>query len=29
MITTKYRLYPNKPQTEKLDFALDICRQAY
>ncbi|PIN91608.1 transposase, partial [Candidatus Pacearchaeota archaeon CG10_big_fil_rev_8_21_14_0_10_35_13] len=29
MITTKCRLYPNKQQTEKLDFALDICRQAY
>ena len=29
MITYKYRLYPNKQQTEKLDFALDICRQAY
>jgi len=29
MITTKCRLYPNKHQTEKLDFALDICRQAY
>ena len=29
MITNKYRLYPNKQQTEKLEFALDICRQAY
>ena len=29
MITTKYRIYPNKNQTEKLEFALDIYRQAY
>src|SRR3989338_7452642 len=29
MITTKYRIYPNKNQTEKLEFALDNCRQAY
>ena len=29
MMSYKYRLYPNKQQTEKLDFALDICRQAY
>src|SRR3990167_2155882 len=27
--TYKYRMYPNKQQTEKLDFALDVCRQAY
>lgn len=27
--THKFRLYPNKEQREKLDFALDICRQAY
>jgi len=25
----KLRIYPNKEQTEKLDFALDTCRQAY
>jgi len=25
----KFRLYPNKEQEEKLDFALDTCRQAY
>lgn len=25
----KFRLYPNKEQTEKLEFALDTCRQAY
>ena len=25
----KFRLYPNKEQTEKLDFTLDICRQTY
>jgi len=29
MLANKFRLYPNKQQTEKLDFALDICRQAY
>ena len=29
MITYKYRMYPNKEQTEKLEFVLDICRQAY
>src|SRR3989344_4820726 len=29
MITYKFRMYPNKQQTKKLDFALDICRQAY
>ncbi len=29
MISYKYRLYPNKEQLVKLDFALDICRQAY
>ena len=23
------RIYPNKEQTEKLEFSLDICRQAY
>ncbi len=27
--TYKFRLYPNKQQTEKLDFALDVCRRAY
>ncbi len=27
--TYKFRLYPNREQTEKLDFAIDICRQAY
>ena len=25
----KFRIYPNKEQTEKLEFALDTCRQAY
>lgn len=25
----KFRLYPNKEQEGKLDFALDTCRQAY
>ena len=29
MITYKFRLYPNKEQIEKLEFALDICRQTY
>jgi len=29
MLANKFRLYPNKEQTEKLDFALDTCRQAY
>jgi len=29
MISYKFRMYPNKQQTEKLDFTLDICRQAY
>jgi hypothetical protein len=27
--TYKFRMYPNKPVREKLDFALDICRQTY
>lgn len=25
----KFRLYPNKEQEQKLEFALDICRQTY
>lgn len=25
----KFRLYPNKEQTEKLEFALEMCRQTY
>ena len=29
MITYKFRIYPNKEQREKLDFALETCRQAY
>ncbi len=29
MLATKYRLYPNKEQIERLEFALDTCRQAY
>lgn len=29
MLAHKFRLYPNKEQTEKLDFALNTCRQAY
>lgn len=27
--TYKFRMYPNKPVREKLDFTLDICRQTY
>ena len=27
--THKFRMYPNKEAREKLDFALDICRQVY
>jgi len=27
--TYKFRMYPNKEIREKLDFALDICRQTY
>lgn len=27
--TYKFRMYPNNPVREKLDFALDICRQTY
>ena len=27
--TYKFRMYPNRQQREKLDFALDTCRQAY
>ena len=27
--TYKFRMYPNKQVREKLDFALDICRQTY
>lgn len=27
--TYKYRIYPNKKQTEKLVWILDICRQVY
>ena len=29
MLANKFRLYPNKEQIEKLEFALDTCRQAY
>lgn len=29
MLANKFRMYPNKEQTEKLEFALDTCRQAY
>ena len=29
MLANKFKLYPNKEQTEKLEFALDTCRQAY
>jgi len=29
MITYKFRMYPNKQVGDKLDFALDICRQTY
>ena len=27
MISYKFRLYPTKEQTEKLDLSLDICRR--
>ena len=29
MLANKFRLYPNKEQTKKLEFSLDMCRQAY
>ncbi len=29
MLTYKFRLYPNKEQVEKLDYSIQICRQAY
>jgi putative transposase len=29
MIAYRFRIYPNKEAREKLDFALDICRQTY
>ena len=29
MLANKFRLYPNKEQEKKLEFALDTCRQAY
>src|SRR3989344_3999885 len=29
MISHKYRLYPNREQTERLDFSLEMCRQVY
>ncbi|MCX6742146.1 MAG: transposase [Candidatus Pacearchaeota archaeon] len=29
MIAYKFRMYPNKEQIEKLEFALDTCRRAY
>jgi len=29
MLANKFKLYPNKEQEEKLEFALDTCRQAY
>jgi putative transposase len=29
MLANKFRLYPNKEQKAKLEFALDTCRQAY
>ena len=29
MIAYKFRIYPNKEQREKLEFALETCRQAY
>jgi len=29
MIAYKFRMYPNEETKEKLDFALDICRQTY
>jgi putative transposase len=29
MIAYKFRMYPSKEQEERLDFALEICRQTY
>ena len=29
MLTYKFRLYPNKEQVDKLDYSMQICRQAY
>jgi len=29
MIAYKFRMYPNKEQKEKLEFALEMCRQTY
>ena len=29
MLANKFRLYPSREQEEKLEFALDTCRQAY
>ena len=29
MIAYKFRMYPNREAREKLDFAIDICRQTY
>lgn len=29
MLSYKFRIYPNKKQTEKLEFALEMCRQTY
>jgi len=29
MISYKFRMYPNKQQIERLDFALEMCRQTY
>ncbi|HVH70271.1 MAG TPA: helix-turn-helix domain-containing protein, partial [Candidatus Dormibacteraeota bacterium] len=27
--TFKYRLYPNRPQREKLEATLEVCRELY
>ena len=27
--TFKFRLYPNRPQREKLTATLDVCRELY
>lgn len=29
MLASKFRMYPNREQRERLEFTLDICRQTY
>src|SRR3989344_4903751 len=29
MLTHKFKIYPNKEQEERLEFALEMCRQTY